>query len=73
MVPTVAEPPGVELTAQVTAELDVPETLALKLIVEFARRLAEAGATLTVTEAGCGAGCSGARVFVDEPAAQATR
>ena len=75
MVPTVAEPPGVELTAQVTAELDVPETLALKLIVEFARRLAEAGETLSVTEDGCGifAGCSGARVFVDEPAAQATR
>jgi hypothetical protein len=69
MVPTVAEPPGVELTDHVTAELEVPETLALKLIVEPARRLAEAGATLTVTEAGC----PGARVFVDEAVAQATR
>ena len=54
MVPTVADPPVVELTDQVTSELDVPEMLALKLIVEFARRLAEAGATVTVTEAGCG-------------------
>jgi hypothetical protein len=69
MVPTVADPPVVELTDHVTAELDVPETLALKLIVAFARRLAEAGATLTVTEAGC----PGARVFIDEPEAQATR
>jgi hypothetical protein len=69
MVPTVADPPGVELTDHVTAELDVPATLALKLIVEFVRRLAEAGATVTVTEAGC----PGARAFVDEPEAQATR
>jgi hypothetical protein len=52
MVPTVADPPGVELTAHVTEESVMPETLALKLIVEFARRLAEAGET--VTEAGCG-------------------
>jgi hypothetical protein len=75
MVPTVADPPGVELTDHVTAELDVPETVALKLMVEFARRLADAGATVTVTEAGCGilAGWSGARVFVGEPVAQATR
>jgi hypothetical protein len=69
MVPTVADPPGVELTDHVTAELDVPATLALKLIVEFVRRLAEAGATVTVTEAGC----PGARAFVDEPEAHATR
>ena len=54
MVPTVSDPPGVELTDHMTAELEVPETLALKLIVEFARRLAEAGATVIVTEAGCG-------------------
>jgi len=75
MVPTVGDPPGVELTDHVTAELDVPETLALKLIVAFARRLAEAGATVTVT-AGCGilAGRSAAIFFANgEPVAQATR
>jgi hypothetical protein len=76
MVPTVADPPGVELTDHVTSELDVPATLALKLIVEFARRLAEAGATVTVTEAGCGIlpGSSAAMFFASgEPVAHATR
>jgi hypothetical protein len=52
MVPSMDEPPAVPLTAQVTAVLELPETVPVNWNVSPARMFAVEGETLTETEAG---------------------
>jgi len=57
-VPRVAEPPAVPFTAQVTAVLELPETVAVNWNESPARMLALVGKTATEMEAGVD-GCAG--------------
>jgi hypothetical protein len=69
MVPSMEEPPAVSLTDQVTAVLEVPETVAENDAELPTRTLAVEGETATVMEAG-GGGCV---LFVEEAEPQAAR
>jgi hypothetical protein len=66
MVPTIAEPPAVPLTDQVTEVFVVPETAAENAWVSPVRMFALGGATPTVMDGG-GGGCC---LFPDVAAAQ---
>jgi hypothetical protein len=71
MVPSVAEPPVVPLTDQVTDLFDVPETVAVKPKESPARIFAVDGETTTVVEGGGGGGFP-TWVVEEQPAARST-
>jgi hypothetical protein len=52
IVPIALEPPAVRFTAQVTAVLELPETVAMKVNESPARMLALVGLTVTEVEVG---------------------